>query len=280
MWVAVVGSALVAAAWSAVRGAEPAGKSGAGAPVVLRLAVLEYPGRPAAVIAERYARRVDALSHGSTRISIVHWPARFARSTPSGKVEASAIRAVRSGEVDLGLVPTHAFQAQGVRSFRALQAPFLITSGSLAARATSGAIADRLQAGLREIALTALGLVPEGLDRPFGFLKPLLTPADFAGVRIRADSSRVTREALRALGAEPVDLVVADSDTAVYSGFVNDARSLPTAGDEFPRDAYTAAGVALFPEVDAIVVSRGAFARLRASQRSILREAAGGFAPP
>ena len=44
--------------------------------------------------------------------------------TPSDRIEASAIGAVRAGELQLGLIPSHAFEAQGVTTFRALQAPF------------------------------------------------------------------------------------------------------------------------------------------------------------
>ena len=159
-------------------------------------------------------------------------------------------------------------------TFRPLQAPLLITSAAQAARVTTGALADRLQAGLTGLGLTGLGLVPEGLERPFGFLKPLISPADFAAVTIRADSSRATRDVLRTLGARPVGLDVAGSDTSVYSGFVNDAASLPSADDDFPQAAHTVGNIALFPKVDVLVASTGAFGRLRPEQQAVLRRAA------
>ena len=274
---ALAGLALVAVAWLA-HGSEgragPPGKSGGTAGVALELAVLEYPGKPAARIAERFAQRVDDLSNGSMRVTISYWPTRFERATPSGRIEASAIRAVRAGEPQLGLIPSHAFEAQGVTTFRALQAPFLIASSSHAARVTTGPLVDRLQAGLPRIALTGLGLVPEGLHRPFGFLKPLVSPADFAGLAIRADSSRATRDVLSVLGARRVPLEAEDSDTSVYSGFVNDASSLPNADDDFPQAAYAAGNIALFPKIDVIVASADAFGDLRPEQRAVLRRAA------
>jgi TRAP-type C4-dicarboxylate transport system substrate-binding protein len=274
---ALAALALVAVASLAHGSAErtgPPGKSGGTAGVALRLAVLEYPGKPAAQIAERYARRVEDLSNGSMRVTINYWPIRFEPTTPSGLVEASAIRALRAGELQLGLIPSHAFEAQGVSTFRALQAPLLITTSAQAARVTTGPLAHRLHAGLPRIALTGLGLVPEGLHRPFGFLKPLVSPADFAGLAIRADSSRATRDVLRVLGARPVAPDTAGSDTSVFSGFVNDATSLPSADDVFPQAAYTAGNFALFPKIDVIVASARAFGRLRPEQRSVLRRAA------
>ena len=274
---ALGGLALVAVAWF-VRSSDgrtgPPGKSGGTAGVVMRLAVLEYPGKPAAQIAERYAQQVEDLSNGSIRVTIAYWPTRFERTTPSSRVEARAIRAVRAGEPELGLIPSHAFEAQGVTTFRSMQAPLVITSAAHAARVTMGALADRLQTGLTALGLTGLGLVPEGLQRPFGFLKPLISPADFAAVTIRADSSQATRDVLRILGARPVGLGVAGSDTSVYSGFVNDAVSLPNADDDFPQAAHTVGNIALFPKVDVLVASTGAFGHLRPEQQAVLRRAA------
>ena len=276
---AVAGGAAAAAAAAVLVGASaggpgPAGKSGSSARVVLDLAVTEAPGKPAGVIADAFARRVSALSHGSVAVSVSSWPTRLGSRASAEEVEADAVRAVRRDEVQLAVIPSHALEAEGVGTLRALQAPFVVATAPLAARATTGSIARRLESGLAAISLTGLALVPESLERPFGFLKPLVTPADFAGVRIRADSSPATRAALRALGARPLDLDDAGSDTAVYSGFVNDAESLPRADDEFPVDAYTTGDVALFPRVDAVVGSTGALAKLRPAQRAILLRAA------
>jgi hypothetical protein len=59
----------------------------------------------------------------------------------------------------------------------------------------------------------------------------------------------------------------------VYSGFADDADSLPSATDDFPRDSYTAAGIVLFPRVDVVVASSRALGRLTSGERSILRRA-------
>jgi TRAP-type C4-dicarboxylate transport system substrate-binding protein len=277
MILAVAALATIAAAvWSlhaALGGSDPGGKSGARPTVELDLAVVEYPGSAAERIARRLAKRVDTLSHQSMSVTIASWPTRFRPTTPTRRVGADALRAVRSDDVQIGLIPSHAFEAHGVTSLRALQAPFVLTTWRLAARATTGAVADRLTSGLDAISLTPLGLIPEGLERPFGFLKPLLTPADFRGVAIKADSSRATHELLRALGARPVEPNSGSTHTALYSGFADDADSLPSATDDFPRDSYTATGLVLFPRVDVVVVSSGALGRLTSGERSILRRA-------
>src|SRR5438093_3945945 len=176
--------------------ASPPGKSGGSSGVALRLAVVGREGTPTAEIAARFARRVDELSNGSMRVTVAYWPA-----TPG---PPSTVGSLRSNAVQLGLVPSEAFRAGGATTLQALQAPLLFISYRQSARATTGPLAARLQGGLPSIGLTGLGLVPEGLYRPFGYLKPLLVPEDFAEVSIRTNASRAAVELLRMLGARPV----------------------------------------------------------------------------
>jgi TRAP-type C4-dicarboxylate transport system substrate-binding protein len=250
------------------------GKSGGRESVELRLAVPEYRGKPAARIAERFAKRVEALSHGSMRVSIAYWPSRFAPTTATRLVQASAVAAVRSNAVQLGVVPASAFRDQGVRSLDALQAPFVIASYALAARTARSPVATRLQAGLAGVGLAGVGLVPEAMLRPFGYLKPLETPSDFAHLRVRASYSRATYDLLRTLGAEPVDLNAENLDTAVNSGFAEDAESLTTAREQFPKDAFTAGNVAFFPKDNVVVVNGDVLGHLSSGGQALLRRAA------
>ena len=276
-WIAagLAGTVLVpAVVWLAVAPVEPAGKSGGSTAVKLRLSVVEERGTVAAEIAESYAGRVETLSRGSIGVETTYWPTRFDRGTPAERIERAAVRAAREGEADLAIVPTHFLDDAGVTSLRALHAPFLVSSPALAAHVTTGDIAARAQAGLGAIGLTGLGLVPEGLYRPFGYLKAFVSPADFAGVTVRAPATRPMGAILRSLGARPVRMDVAGTNTAVLGGFAATPASPRLANDVFPRDAYTTADIALFPKIDAIVASRGTLERLTAGQRAVLRRAA------
>jgi TRAP-type C4-dicarboxylate transport system substrate-binding protein len=274
--VALAGVALVAVAWSALAAlgsARPAGKSGGRAAIRLELAVTEARGTPAAQVAETFARRIESRSNGSIRVTVRYRPGSSPTAASTAQVEARAISAVRTNAVQLAVLPSYVFREHGVATLRALQAPFLITSSSLAQRVTTGPLADRLQAGLGRLSLTGLGLVPEGLERPFGYLKPLIAPADFGGATIRSDGSRDTRAVLRTLGARPLGPDTREGDTALRSGFDSSSGSLPAAGSTLPRDSFTAAEVAVFPKVDVLVASRAALAALPPSSRSILERA-------
>jgi TRAP-type C4-dicarboxylate transport system substrate-binding protein len=158
-----------------------------GSVVMLTLGITEARGRPLADIAEVFAARVKALSKGTIVVKIAYESGYSqGKDTPVSLLDANVIGLVRSGKNALAFVPTRAFQGQGVNSFQALQAPFLITTEATMDRVTAGTIAGRLQSGLPKLGLTGLGFAPEGLRRPFGFRKALVSPADFAGIGFRA----------------------------------------------------------------------------------------------
>jgi TRAP-type C4-dicarboxylate transport system substrate-binding protein len=256
--VVMVGACIAAAALGVD---SPPGKSGGGEATSLVLVSADRQGR-GAVIADQFARRVEDRSHGSLRVQVTYASSR------------TALDEVRSESAQLAIVPSEAFGALDVKSLDALRAPFLIGTDDLAARATGARFAEQLLSGLPSVSLEGLGLVPESLYRQFGFLKPLVSPADFSGIRIRAPRTPAIREVLRDLDAEPVAPDSGQTDTAVFAGFGLD-RPGRKASDLFPRNAYTASNVALFPKVDVLAASSSALERLTAGQRKALRQAAG-----
>jgi len=252
--------------------AGPPGKSGS--TVTLTLAGTEGRGRPSIDIAEAFAARVKALSKDSIVVKIAYNSGGGDSSTPVGVQEANLVRLVRTGKVQLAIVPTRAFDFEGITSFQAIQVPFLVTTEQGMDRLTQGALAERLQSGLPRLGLTGLGLAPEGLRRAFGFAKPLVSPADFAGIRFIATRSKPLLSLLRVLGARPVAVTAVDQ--AVAKGTVAGADStLALAADgSLPQPGFTAGNLAFFPKVDALVANSGALKRLSSEQVSLLREAA------
>ena len=249
---------------------------GGGKTVTLTLAAPESPERPSSRIAKAFAAQATTLSKGTVVVKITYDAGKTSEGLSVGKHEANLIGLVRSGKAQLAIVPTRAFQAQGVTSFQALQAPFLVTTDAGMAKVTSGSVALRLQSGLGKVGLTGLGLAPEGLRRAFGFKKALISPADFAGIKIRSIPNKTTWDLLRALGATPVDISDQPYDDAVANGSVKGAESsmsiMATGGA--PRIGFTAGNIALFPKIDALVGNADALADLTDDQRSTLQRAA------
>ena len=254
--------------------AGPPGRTGS--TIRLTLAGTEGRGRPSIDIAEAFAARVKALSKDSIVVKIAYDSGGNDSTIPVGVQEASLVRLVRTGKVQLAIVPTRAFDFEGITSFQALQAPFLVTTEHDMDRLTRGTIADRLESGLPKIGLTGLGLAPEGLRRPFGFAKALASPADFAGVRFEASRSKPLLRLLAVLGAKPVNLEGPPFERAIAKGTVAGADSTLAlvADGSLPQPGFTAGNLAFFPKVDALVANSRSLKRLSTKQISLLREAA------
>jgi TRAP-type C4-dicarboxylate transport system substrate-binding protein len=97
---------------------------------------------------------------------------------------------VGDGELEMGLTPPRAWDTEGVKSLRALNAPFLVDSDELLAKVASGGRASKLLSGLDGAGVVGLALIPEALRHPFGLRKPLLGPGDYRGQVIRTPTSR------------------------------------------------------------------------------------------
>jgi TRAP-type C4-dicarboxylate transport system substrate-binding protein len=254
--------------------ADPAGGSadkagGSGAVVTVRLATPDSPGQPAGRDAEHFAERVRSLSQGRLRVAVTHDVGKDERSW-----DQKAARLVIDGDHDLGLIPARAWDAVGVSSLRALQAPFLLSSDAALDAVVSDPVASDLLNGLAKVGVVGLALVPEGLRHPVGFGAPLREPADFKGHLIRAPRSDLTWKAMRALGAKPVDLNGPEFQAGIDDGSVRGAESSAALVGMLPRPGILTANLTPYAKLNVLVANAAAVKKLSAEHRDILQRAA------
>lgn len=186
------------AATSDSGGADKAG--GTRATTVLRLATVFGSDDPTQEPLLRwFAARVAALSHGRLEVRPV-----FNVGSPRADQEQQVVRSVRNGRDQLGWIGSGGWDELGVRSFQALQTPFLITNYALADAVVDGRVGHRTLAGTRSAGVVGLALVPGPLLHPGTKTRPLGSARDFAGVRFQVERSRATDALLHAFGAVPV----------------------------------------------------------------------------
>ena len=249
---------LVAAACSS--GA--ASKAGGGEPpIVLKIGTNDSPGRPAADQIEEFAARVADLSEGKILIEPV-WRVGGMNAPNWDQMVA---RQVGSGELDMGNIPSRAFDILGVTSLQALSAPFLISGDELFDEVVASDMADDMMSGLEDIGLVGLALLPEALRHPFGFEEGLLGPDDYEGGVIRAPASATTTAVFEALGAAVVDDELDPlSQIGAESAYVLEPPGTATHN------------VVLYAKANVLVVNADVFARFSESQVEILELAASG----
>jgi TRAP-type C4-dicarboxylate transport system substrate-binding protein len=243
---------------------------GSGAPVTLRIGHSDPRDYPAGDAIEEFARRVGTLSEGRIRIRPVWQAAGVSVTQPNQRVA----RLVVSGELDLGMIASAAWDTEGVTTLRALQAPFLISTDEVLDAVVASDLGGSLLGGLEKVGVEGLALVPEVLRHPVGFGRALRSTADFAGIGIRAPRSNTTYALLRALGARPADLTFEQAVSALQAGKIGGAESSFLHLGSLPAPGIITANVVFFPKVNTLVANAARFDELTAEQQEILREAA------
>lgn len=238
-------------------------------PVTLRLGLGDGQGDVVVTpfvddLVEQVARLSDSITIEPT------WKAYGDAQTGRYQVVAQH---VIDGDFEMGLLPARGWDAEGVTSLQALQAPFLITDDHLATAVASSDIAQRMLDGMASVGLVGLALYPQDLRHPFSFddchTAPFMSPGDLAGKTIGAFTSQATFDMLSALGAKADDTTTGPNEDCaidgVESGFGHrryDPLMLTATGN-----------VTFFPRFDVLVIDDAAFARLTESQQTALHQA-------
>jgi TRAP-type transport system periplasmic protein len=256
----------------------PVGSSKAGgapARVVLRMANVNSDLFASAPAAGEFIRRVSALSGGQIQIRVIDQLGSFAADN-----EVQVVRAVASGDVDLGLTGSRVFDSMGVSSFRALSAPMLIDSYPLEKAVIESSIPGQMLGELQKVHVTGLGVFGNGLRMPVGVHRPLLAPQDWQGISFGTYRSVTQEIAIRALGATRVveasgELRRHDLTAGRMQGFEFDVRAYSQQESYMSHTApYITANEILWPQVDVLVANPGRLASLSSQQRTWLGDAA------
>jgi len=190
--------------------------------------------------------------------------------------ESRLVRAIASGEVDGGWPSTRAFANAGIPGLGLVEAPMTITSYAAEKALVSGPVAAKLLGRLDGTGVVGLGLTVGPLRRPFAAKAPLLGPGDWKGVRFRVFNSPVQADAVRALGATPVNLSFS---------FLDEIKAGTLRGAEFDIPQYehngfaaeaghVTANVVLWPKVFVLALSKKRFDALTTQQQTWVRGAA------
>jgi hypothetical protein len=156
-----------------------------------------------------------------------------------------------------------------VNDFQALLAPFLVNSLEHERRILESPAVTRRLASIRRSGVVGVALLPGPLRRPFGYLRPLVGPDDYAGARIGVRPGRVEEATFRSLGAST--RVFLTLDGASREGAVLDLSSITDANRY--QGKTVAANVVFWPRVEAVIMNREAFAALSPAQKASLRRA-------
>jgi TRAP-type C4-dicarboxylate transport system substrate-binding protein len=240
-------------------------------PVTLKLGTADDDSRPGGLAIVQFVEKVRTLSGGKLLV----YPVWEASGQDVKQWDQGVARMLKDRKLDLAMIPSRAWDTEGVTSLRALNAPFLVTSDALADKiVTSKDLSGQLMAGLTKDGATGLALMPESLRHPFSFGPALVSPAAFEGKVIRQAKSDLGDATIRALGGKPDDLVGDAIEAGARDGTLGGAETGFVLSDALPTPGIAAANVTFTTKVNTLVANSALLGELSPENQAVLQEAA------
>ena len=244
---------------------------GSGEPVVLRMANA-YGDLDVVPAVQDFVSRVKERSGGNLRIQVASTWGDYADDA-----EQQVVRAVAAGKVDLGWAGARVFDTMGVTSFQALQAPMLIDSYALEEAVVTSELPGQMLQGLTKVGVRGLGVLADGLRQPIAVKHPLLGVGDWRRITFGTAKSQGQADAIRALGATPMEAFGPFRDQALKNGKMQGLELDLYLYNHLvltQRAPYVTANVNLWPQMDVLFANPGRLTRLTEQQRGWLQQAA------
>ena len=164
------------------------------------------------------AERVAEKSGGKMRIDI--YPSEQLGS------ERECLELLQIGSLGMTKVSTSVIE-QFDPAFKVLGLPYLFRDEEHKFKVLEGEIGQRLLLGSEEYRLRGVTFYDAGSRSFYTMEKPILTPDDLTGMKIRVQESATAMEMVRALGGSPTPIAWGELYTALQQGVVDGAENNP-----------------------------------------------------
>ena len=195
------------------------GPAAAQSPIVIKFSHVVAPNTPKGLAAEKFKELAEKATKGRVKVEV------YPNSTLYKDKEE--LEALQLGAVQM-LAPSLAkFGPLGVKEFEVFDLPYIFPSKEVLYRVTEGPIGKDLFKKLEPKGITGLAYWDNGF-KVMSANKPLHVPADFRGLKMRIQSSKVLDAQMRALGANPQVLAFSEVYQALQTGVVDGTENPPS----------------------------------------------------
>src|SRR6478672_2518851 len=207
LYLALAGAAIVA------------GPAFAQSPIVIKFSHVVAADTPKGKAAERFKELAERATKGRVKVEIY----------PNNQLykDKEELEALQLGAVQM-LAPSLAkFGPLGIREFEVFDLPYIFPTKDVLYRITEGPIGKDLLKKLESKGITGLAFWDNGF-KVMSANRPLKTPADFSGQKMRIQPSKVLEAQMRALGANPQVMGFGEVVQALQSGVVDGTENPPS----------------------------------------------------
>jgi len=206
---------LVALAAAAV----PVAPAFAQAPIVIKFSHVVAENTPKGKGALKFKELAEKATGGKVKVEV------YPNSTLYK--DGEEMNALQLGSVQM-LAPSLAkFGPLGVPAFEAFDLPYLFDSYDELNKVTTGPVGKQLFQKLESKGIVGLAYWDNGF-KDMSANKPLRMPADFRGLKMRIQSSKVLDAQMRALGAVPQVMAFSEVYQALQTGVVDGTENPPS----------------------------------------------------
>jgi len=209
----------VVAALALVAGAGFAFSAAAQTPIVIKFSHVVATDTPKGRAAERFKELAEKMTNHRVKVEVY----------PNSQLykDKEELEALQLGAVQM-LAPSLAkFGPLGVKEFEVFDLPYIFPNKAALYTVTEGPIGKGLLQKLEPKGITGLAYWDNGF-KVMSANKPLHMPADFRGLKMRIQSSKVLDAQMRALGANPQALAFSEVYQALQTGVVDGTENPPS----------------------------------------------------
>ena len=228
---------------------------------------IHVAGYPNTIALDKFAELLSEKSGGKMKLKMYH--AGTLGSQPD------AIEQVRMGGLEIAnfsLGPIGPI----VPEANVVSLPFIFKDTEHAWRVLDGKAGEMMNEGLAKKGLISLAWYAAGARSFYNSKKPIQTPADVAGLKVRVMNNDLYSGMIKALGGNPTPMAFAEVyqslKTGVVDGAENNWPSYESTGHFEVAKYYSISQHLIIPET--LCINAGVWNKLSAADQKILREAA------
>ena len=188
-------------------------------PIVIKFSHVVATDTPKGQAAARFKQLAEKATQGRVKVELY----------PNSELykDKEELEALQLGAVQM-LAPSLAkFGPLGAKEFEVFDLPYIFPTKAALYAVTEGPIGKGLLHKLGSKGITGLAFWDNGF-KVMSANKPLRTPADFKGLKMRIQASRVLDAQMRALGANPQALAFSEVYQALQTGVVDGTENPPS----------------------------------------------------
>jgi C4-dicarboxylate-binding protein DctP len=189
------------------------------APIVIKFSHVVAPDTPKGKGSLKFKELAEKYTNGKVVVEVY----------PNSQLykDNEELQALQLGAVHM-LAPSLAkFGPLGVREFEVFDLPFILPSKAALRKVCDGPLGAKLMKLLEPKGIVGLAYWDNGF-KVMSANKPLLVPADFRGLKMRIQSSKVLEAQMRALGAIPQVMAFSEVYQALATGVVDGTENPPS----------------------------------------------------